>query len=65
MAHAYVDISLHCVFSTKNHDPMIDRELAPKLWRYIGGGRLDSSFETGENVRRQRGVDEQLRAHRG
>ena len=37
MSHAYLDITLHIVFSTKNHEPLIDSTLAPEIWRYLAG----------------------------
>jgi len=37
MAQTYSNILLHIVFSTKNRDPVIDQELRPRLYEYIGG----------------------------
>jgi REP element-mobilizing transposase RayT len=32
-----VSLNVHVVFSTKNREPLIDRELAPRLYGYLGG----------------------------
>jgi REP element-mobilizing transposase RayT len=32
-----VSLNVHLVFSTKNREPFIDRELAPRLYGYVGG----------------------------
>jgi REP element-mobilizing transposase RayT len=32
-----VSLNVHLVFSTKNRHPFIDRELAPRLYGYVGG----------------------------
>jgi REP element-mobilizing transposase RayT len=37
MGSTYSKIILHFVFSTKNREPLISRELEPRLFEYIGG----------------------------
>lgn len=37
MAHSYCSALFHCVFSTKDRRKVIDAELQPRLWSYIGG----------------------------
>jgi putative transposase len=32
-----VSLNVHVVFSTKNREPFIDRDLAPRLYGYMGG----------------------------
>ena len=35
--HSFVSCYLHCVFSTKQRQPMINAELQARLWPYLGG----------------------------
>lgn len=37
MAHTYCSALFHCVFSTKDRYKMIEPDLQPRLWAYIGG----------------------------
>ncbi len=37
MAHSYTSSVYHCVFSTKEHAPLITPELQERLWPYMGG----------------------------
>jgi putative transposase len=37
MGHSYGKNLLHIVYSTKHRRPIIPRELAPELYRYLGG----------------------------
>jgi putative transposase len=37
MPQSLVCLNNHVVFSTKNREPLIDAELAPRLYGYIGG----------------------------
>lgn len=37
MAHSFSNLLYHAVFSTKDRVPMIDRELADRLFPYLGG----------------------------
>ena len=37
VAHTYSDILLHIVFSTKNHEPFLSPEFAPKIHAYMAG----------------------------
>jgi REP element-mobilizing transposase RayT len=37
MAHSYVSIKIHYIFSTKNRLPMITPDLKERLWAYMGG----------------------------
>lgn len=36
MAHSYISIYVHCVFSTKYRQKLITPELQTRLWQYIG-----------------------------
>jgi len=35
LAHSYVSNHVHCVFSTKDRQPLIAPEMQPRLWRFI------------------------------
>lgn len=35
--HTYTSLLYHCVFSTKNRQPSIPKNLLPRLWPYMGG----------------------------
>ncbi len=37
MAHTFTNLLVHVVFSTKDRVPMLDSELKPRLFSYIGG----------------------------
>jgi REP element-mobilizing transposase RayT len=37
MAHSYVSILIHYIFSTKNREKVIDPEIQDRLWAYMGG----------------------------
>jgi len=37
MAHSYTNIVIHYVFSTKNRERIITKELQELLWSYMGG----------------------------
>jgi putative transposase len=37
MANTFSQIYLHLVFSTKNREPLIYRDIEERLWAYIGG----------------------------
>lgn len=37
MAHSYLNVLIHCVFSTKNRHDTLSDEIRPKLWKYITG----------------------------
>ncbi|HEX8890775.1 MAG TPA: IS200/IS605 family transposase [Pyrinomonadaceae bacterium] len=37
MAHTYTNLLTHIIFSTKDRTPLIDAELKPKLFSYMGG----------------------------
>ena len=37
MAHSYASALFHCVFSTKDRRKLIDADLGPRLWPYLGG----------------------------
>jgi REP element-mobilizing transposase RayT len=37
MPQSLVSLTTHVVFSTKNREPLIDRDLAPRLYGYMGG----------------------------
>ena len=37
MPQSLVSLNVHVVFSTKNREPLIDADLAPRLYAYMGG----------------------------
>lgn len=37
MAHSYISVSIHYVFSTKHRDKTISPEIQDRLWAYMGG----------------------------
>ncbi len=37
MAHSYVSLKIHYIFSTKNRQKIITPELEQRLWPYMGG----------------------------
>jgi REP element-mobilizing transposase RayT len=37
MAHSYVNILIHYIFSTKNREKIIVPEIQDRLWAYMGG----------------------------
>jgi putative transposase len=37
MAHSFCSCLMHCVFSTKNREKIIDDAFAARLWPYMGG----------------------------
>ncbi len=37
MANTYVCLNIHCVFSTKNREPVIDQQIKDRLWAFLGG----------------------------
>jgi hypothetical protein len=37
MPHSYTSNLTHCVWSTKERTKIIDAELRPRLWAFIGG----------------------------
>jgi REP element-mobilizing transposase RayT len=37
MSQSLVSLNVHVVFSTKNREPFIDNDLAPRLYGYMGG----------------------------
>jgi REP element-mobilizing transposase RayT len=37
MAHSYLSILIHYIFSTKNRDKIISPEIQDRLWAYMGG----------------------------
>jgi REP element-mobilizing transposase RayT len=41
MPHSYTRLYYHIVFSTKNREPMLDRELRRHLFAFMGGGIRD------------------------
>jgi putative transposase len=45
MAHSYVNSLFHCVFSTKERQPLIAESLQERLWPYIGGIARDNKMK--------------------
>jgi REP-associated tyrosine transposase len=35
--HSFISLLVHCVWSTKNREPVLSSELRDRLWQYIGG----------------------------
>jgi REP element-mobilizing transposase RayT len=44
MSHSYVQNHLHVVFSTKERRNLIDQQMQPKLWSYLGGIARNHDF---------------------
>lgn len=45
MSHRYASILVHCVFSTKNRQPVIPESMKTKLWAYMGGIARTNKFK--------------------
>ncbi len=45
MAHSYVNILIHYVFSTKNREKIIPPNLQDRLWEYMGGIARENSMK--------------------
>src|SRR6202049_3747510 len=41
MPQSFAALYCHIIFSTKHREPLISRELQPRLFAYIGGGLRD------------------------
>ena len=53
MGHTYISALIHCVFSTKNREPLLDPEIRERLWPFIGGIARDNriiALEVGGQV---------------
>ncbi len=37
MGHTFTSCLVHCIFSTKNREPFLERDLRERLWPFIGG----------------------------
>jgi putative transposase len=37
MSHSYPNVLVHCVFGTRERQPLIPEEIQPRLWRYLSG----------------------------
>ena len=37
MKHTHVSVRIHCVFGTKDRQPVIAEEFQPRLWQFLGG----------------------------
>ena len=37
MSHSYVSNLMHCIFSTKGRYRLMDSDMEPRLWPYVGG----------------------------
>ena len=35
--HSFVSVHIHCVWSTKNREPLLHSKLGERLWPYLGG----------------------------
>jgi putative transposase len=45
MSHRYASLLVHCVFSTKDREPLIPEPMRKKLWAYIGGIARTNKFK--------------------
>ena len=46
MGHTYTDIFVHCIFSTKQRQSTIAKELKEQLWAYLHGIACNLKIET-------------------
>ena len=44
MSHTYVSCLLHCVWSTKNRQPLLTPQIATRLYPYMGGIAKENGF---------------------
>ena len=45
MAHTYVVLLVHCVFSTKGRSKCISSDVQPRLWSFVGGIARKNGFK--------------------
>ena len=45
MSHTYASLLVHCVFSTKERKPLIDKEMQSRLWSFMGGIVRSNKFK--------------------
>src|SRR5215472_10463086 len=45
MSHRYESLLVHCVFSTKDREPLIPEPMKRKLWAYMGGIARTNKFK--------------------
>src|SRR5437899_6768262 len=45
MAHTYASLLVHCVFSTKERQPLIDTEMQSRVWAFMGGIARANKFK--------------------
>lgn len=46
MSHSFANIHIHVVYSTKNRESRITREMEARLWAYTGGIARDNKMKT-------------------
>ena len=43
--HSFTSCLVHCVWSTKDHAPLLDSNLRSRLWPYLGGIARDNNMK--------------------
>jgi putative transposase len=43
MSHSFTNLLFHIIFSTKNREPLMQGELSPRLFAYLGGVITEAS----------------------
>jgi hypothetical protein len=44
MADTFSSLNVHCVFSTKNREPLLLGEIKERFWAFMGGIAKQNSF---------------------
>ena len=45
MANTYASLIAHVIFSTKNREDLINRDIEARLWAYLGGMARENNFK--------------------
>lgn len=45
MANTYAALYFHVIFSTKNREPLIRRDMESRIWAYLGGIARENDFK--------------------
>jgi REP element-mobilizing transposase RayT len=43
--HSFTSILIHCVWSTKKHEPFLSSDLRDRLWPYLGGVARENNMK--------------------